>query len=113
MENQSQNDYESFGKNAAKLREKNDLSQAQMSEKLGIPQSTYAGYETGKRKVPIYIIKKISDLFEVSIDYLLTGKHDPFGSSTIAAHHDNVKWTEEELKYIQLTKKMLLEKRTL
>ena len=113
MEKPPNEDYEAFGRNAAKLREEKLLSQIQISQMLGIPQSTYAGYETGKRKVPLFIIKKISSIFEVSIDYLLTGKHDPFATATIAAHHEDIAWTDDELEYIDLIKKMLLEKRKL
>lgn len=111
MDIEDENDYEQFGKNAAKLRDEKDLSQAQISKMLGIPQSTYANYETGKRKAPLQILKRLAAIFDVSIDYLLTGENDPFAASVVAAHHDDEHWSDAELEYIELVKKMLLENR--
>ena len=53
------------------LREYQKLSQRQTAQILGIGQATYNRYETGQREPHFNILKNISALFNVSIDYLL------------------------------------------
>ena len=57
-----------------RLREKRtklNLTQEAVAQKLKIAQSTYAGYETGKRQPDIETLSKLADFFETSTDYLL------------------------------------------
>jgi len=77
-------DYESFGGKVTELRQSKSLTQSDASEKLNIPQSTYAGYETGTRKIPLSMIKEIASFYEVSVDYLLSDNSNK--SVTLAAH---------------------------
>jgi transcriptional regulator with XRE-family HTH domain len=77
-------DYEEFGRKLAKAREAKGLSQKEASQQLGIPQSTYAGYETGTRKIPLSLIKELSRFYEVSTDLLL-GDYET-DIITLAAH---------------------------
>ena len=60
------------------LREDNDLTQAQVGEKINVPQRTYAYYETGERMIPPRVLCALADLYNVSVDYLLerTNKKD-------------------------------------
>lgn len=53
------------------LREDNDITQNQIALMLNIKQNTYSQYENGKREVPINIIWKLADFYDVSIDYLV------------------------------------------
>ena len=53
------------------LREDNDLTQAQVGEKINVPQRTYAYYETGERMIPPRVLCALADLYDVSVDYLL------------------------------------------
>ena len=53
------------------LREYQKLSQREAAQILGIGQATYNRYETGQREPRFQILKNISALFNVSIDYLL------------------------------------------
>lgn len=57
------------------LREENNLSQLDLANKLNMSQQAISAYEKGAREPDIDTIKKISDLFNVSTDYLL-GKSD-------------------------------------
>ncbi len=59
----------------AELRKRNKLSQRELCEKLGIPQSTYSQWELGQRSVDIEAIIKIASFFKVSTDYLLGVSH--------------------------------------
>lgn len=105
-------DYIQFGKNIADAREKMGLTQAEASKLLDIAQSTYAGYETGVRKVPLSIIKKLSNFYNISADILLETEIEANNEiQTIAAHHDGEDWTEEELEDIENFKKYVLSKR--
>lgn len=65
--------YKEFGKRLADIRQTNDLSQKQLAEKLNIPQSTYAGYETGSRKIPLDLIVELSKIFKISPTILILG----------------------------------------
>lgn len=58
-----------------KARTDNGISQAQVAGKLGITRQAYNHYETGKREPTLETLDKLSDIFNVSADYLL-GKTD-------------------------------------
>lgn len=61
------------------LRKEKKLTQKQLAVALGISATCYAGYEQGYREPNIEMIKKMSDFFGVSVDYLL-GRSDDFGN---------------------------------
>lgn len=52
-------------------RKRNDITQKQMAEKLGIKQQQYARYEKGINVMPITYLPKICKILNVSADYLL------------------------------------------
>ena len=52
------------------LREDNDLTQKQVSQILHCDQSLYSKYERGEREIPLAIIIKLADYYNVSLDYL-------------------------------------------
>ena len=53
------------------LREDADLTQAQMGEKINVPQRTYAYYASGERMVPPQVLAALAQYHHVSVDYLL------------------------------------------
>lgn len=53
------------------LREDKDLSQKDLAEYLQVHQTTYSDYELGKLNVPVSVLHKLADYYNVSIDYLL------------------------------------------
>ncbi|HAP22624.1 MAG TPA: XRE family transcriptional regulator [Lactobacillus sp.] len=54
------------------LREERGWSKTYVSKKLGLSNmQTYANYEYGSREPDLEILKKISDLYDVTTDYLL------------------------------------------
>ena len=57
------------------LRTKIGLSQQAVADYLGITQQAYANYERLAREADYETLKKLSDIFNCSIDYLL-GKSD-------------------------------------
>lgn len=56
------------------LREKHQMSQSELAAILNISPSTQGMYEQGRRFLSIETIVKMSDLFGVSLDYLVRGK---------------------------------------
>ena len=56
------------------LREKNKLTQQPAAEKLNLPLPTYRSYETGAREPGIDVLIKLSELYDVTTDYLLDHK---------------------------------------
>lgn len=53
------------------MREDKDLTQKQISEYLMCDQSLYSKYERGEREIPLGLIVKLADYYDVSIDYLV------------------------------------------
>lgn len=53
------------------LREDQDWTQAHVAELLGIRQTTYSKYELGKILVPVDMLIRLADLYDVSLDYLV------------------------------------------
>ena len=58
------------------IREDNDLTQKQVAEVLNITRPQYSLYETGKREIPVHLLKKLSEYYKVSTDYLIGIKED-------------------------------------
>lgn len=57
------------------LREDRDWKQGYVAEKLGITQTNYSKYELGKVNIPVEMLIKLANLYDVSLDYL-TGRTD-------------------------------------
>lgn len=53
------------------LREKYELTQNEISQKLKISRPLYSLYETGKREIPISLLSKLAKLYNTSIDYIV------------------------------------------
>lgn len=53
------------------LREDRDITQRNLAKYLNIAQNTYSQYENGKREIPISVLVKLCQYFEVSADYIL------------------------------------------
>ena len=68
------NIYIEYGKRLAEMRQQINLSQKSIADKLEIPQSTYAGYETGSRKIPLELIVRLSKILNISPTVLILGK---------------------------------------
>ena len=52
-------------------RKLNKMTQRQVAEKLGIKQPSYIRYEKGDAEPSLTNLVKLSDLFDMSVDYLL------------------------------------------
>lgn len=65
---------EQFSKIIKNLRIENNLTQKEFAEKLGVTYQAVSKWENGKNMPDILLLREISDIFNINIDELLTGK---------------------------------------
>lgn len=53
------------------LREDRDFKQKELAGYLNCSQQVYSNYELGQRDIPTDVLIKLSNLYEVSTDYIL------------------------------------------
>ena len=59
------------------LREDNDLTQEEISQLLKITRPQYSLYETGKRDIPVDLLRILAKFYNTSLDYIV-GETDIF-----------------------------------
>lgn len=77
-----------FKKQIELLRRKNGWSQAELAERLHISPSTVGMYEQGRREPSIDVLVAMSKEFDVTIDYLLTGRMNATNMAEIAIRQE-------------------------
>ena len=60
-----------FKEQISKLRKRNNMNQTELAEKMNVRQYVVSSWETGRSEPSIEQLIKLSDIFDVSIDYLL------------------------------------------
>ena len=62
------------------LREDRDLNQTAVAKMLGMSQTGYSKYETGENDIPTWVLIKLSEFYNTSVDYLLgqTNERTPY-----------------------------------
>lgn len=68
---------EEIGKYIKKLRLKNNLSQKELADKLSVTFQAVSKWERGISIPDIYILKEISNIFNVDINEIIGGKETP------------------------------------
>ena len=53
------------------LREDRNLKQRELATYLDCSQRTYSSYELGQRDIPTDVLIRLSEFYNVSVDYLL------------------------------------------
>ena len=95
-----------------KLMKDRNINKSQLSKESGVPYTTIDGfYKKGTDNIKLSTLKKLSSYFGCSLDYLADDDISEDSINTIAAHHDEEEWTEEELNEIEEFKKFVLSKR--
>ncbi|MDE5618296.1 MAG: helix-turn-helix domain-containing protein [Clostridia bacterium] len=46
-------------------------TQAQLAQDLNVKQNTYSQYENGHRQIPLDLLIRLAEYYDVTIDYLL------------------------------------------
>lgn len=62
-----------FCKNLKDARKLSNFTQKQVAERLGVVESCYANWEQGRTEPNIDMLRKLGEIFNVSIDELLNG----------------------------------------
>ena len=62
-----------FCDNLKLIRKGSGLTQKQVAEKLGVVESCYAKWEQGRNEPGIEALRKLSEIFDISLDDLING----------------------------------------
>lgn len=76
------------------LREDNDLSQEELSKIFNISQQTLSQYETNRRSLPIEMLIKYVEFFNVSADYILGIDQKKKSKNNITFYNTNIRKIE-------------------
>lgn len=100
-----------FAERLKELRKQAHLTQVELAKRLGIGQSSYADWERGKKKPTQENLVKISQVLNVSIDYLVGNsyegvKEDELDNVELLFRMNSKGLTEEEK---EIFKKELIE----
>ena len=82
-----------IGSRIAALRKAKNMSQTQLGIFLCVSASTVGMYEQGRRMPGVETLVQLAELFDVSLDYLITGKEWQSGRR-IAAGRYELTWQE-------------------
>jgi len=99
------------------LMKERNINRAELSRGSDVPYTTIVNfYEKGVDNIKLSTLKKLSDYFNCSLDYLVDDSvSEPtpvYEIETIAAHHEGKDWTEEELEEIERFKEFVKMRRS-
>lgn len=92
------------------LRQSLNLTQKELAEKIGFNQTVIGKYERGDLEPNLETLKKLSVIFECSIDYII-GHSDDFGNVTIQQKSPS-SLTPEEQKLLENYRSLPREERS-
>ncbi len=67
-------DTQKIGKFLKELRKEHDMTQEQLGERIGVTNKTVSRWETGNYMPPIESLKLLSDIYQISINEILSGE---------------------------------------
>ena len=82
-----------IGSRIAALRKAKNMSQTQLGIFLCVSASTVGMYEQGRRMPGVETLVQLAELFDVSLDYLITGKERQSGRRITAGRYE-LAWQE-------------------
>lgn len=98
-----------FKERLKELRKINNMTQAQLADRLGVASGTVAMWETGKREPNFETLNSLSEIFDKNIGYILGYSND---SSSLRLTEEDIEqlgiWTTEDdyaeiiMKYLRL-----------
>ena len=59
------------------LREDHDWNQTKVAKMLHMSQTGYSKYETGENDIPTRILIELANIYDTSVDYLLSQTDNP------------------------------------
>jgi transcriptional regulator with XRE-family HTH domain len=72
--------YTALGRALSEARENCGYTQSQFARALNLAQSTYSGYESAQRKMPVHVLKQAADKLNISVDSLLNCQQNNISS---------------------------------
>ncbi|MEE1186535.1 MAG: helix-turn-helix transcriptional regulator [Acutalibacteraceae bacterium] len=67
-----------IARNISQLRKINSITQAELAEKLNYSDKAISKWERGESVPDVAVLKQIADMFDVTVDYLLTKDHTEY-----------------------------------
>ena len=101
--------YKKFGERILNLRIEKDLTQKEIADQLGIAQQTYQGYETGNTKATLHLLEQLSNIYNVSMDFL-AGKTEE-RNIVHECKKSNANLTQDEETLIELYRQLDIEEK--
>lgn len=86
------------------IRRKNGLTQTEFAEKLSVSRSAIAQIEIGKNQISTDLAKKISDIFNVSLDILLSNSTVDYLNSASFEDFTDSFYFEESMLLLDIDK---------
>lgn len=90
---------ESIGSRIRLLRTEKSVSQAKLAKQIAVSSGNVGEWETGRSKPGADALMALSTFFDVSTDWILTGKESQQSNVQISERETNI--NEEDLKLIQ------------
>ncbi len=92
-------DIKQSGERIRQLRIQNHYTQERLAQILNIDRSFYSRIETGQKGCSVDLLIRLSDCFQVSLDYLVLGKsHRAVDTEQLKAQIERLAVYLEELK---------------
>ena len=90
------------------LRIKNGMTQEQLGERIGVSNKTISRWETGNYMPPVDCLNMLSDIYQISINEILSGER-ACGDEFTKIAEQNITFTLKELEkdYYTFEKKMM------
>ncbi|MBS6507604.1 MAG: helix-turn-helix transcriptional regulator [Paraclostridium bifermentans] len=82
-----------LGEKLLDLRKKLGLSQEEVAEKLNVSRQTISKWETGQTVPELFKVKLLSELYNVSYDYLISSSQISGDLTSIENIVDEIDWT--------------------
>jgi transcriptional regulator with XRE-family HTH domain len=99
-----------YGERIRELRKERGWTMKQLGQRLDVAESTVSGYENEIRRPDLDILLRLSELFNVSVDYLIgrvTETRETPAAYNVAIWNGNVEsLTEEEAHHLKNTLEM-------
>ena len=88
-------------------RESAELTQKDLAARLGVSESAYRSYELGDRKIPVDLLVKLAEIYDVTVDALI-GNTKKEEEPTVVSGTFTLDQTEKIKKYAELVKNGML-----
>ena len=98
----------SFNEALKKARKAKGLTQDDVAQALNTKNTTVSNWETGVSRPDVDMLVSLCRLYGITPNDILEYCYEPV---TIAAHHDNEEWSDEELAEIERFKEYVRSQR--